>query len=292
MAGKQFKVVAPKWVPYCCCNKLPQIQWLKTAHRSCSSGGQKSNMDLCWLKSRYVSRAAFLLEALRRICFLSHPVFRSCYSSLTNCSFLHLQRVRAASSGHSHCDSSAFLWLRRAHWAIIQGTLYFKVSSLATVHPSASFIPPRHGAHSIQFRGTVAVHTTVLFTLVHSLVHSFIYLLKENTNSIVKVSLPPKNSSVWVKRFSSVQFRRSVVSDSLRPHGLQHARPPCPSPAPGVYSNSCPSSRWCHPTISSSVIPFSSTFNLSQYQGLFKWVTSSHQVAKVLEFQLQHQSLQ
>ena len=55
----------------------------------------------------------------------------------------------------------------------------------------------------------------------------------------------------------SVQFSCSVVSDSLRPHGLQHARPPCPSPTPGVYSNSCPSSWWCHPTISSSVVPFS-----------------------------------
>ena len=56
----------------------------------------------------------------------------------------------------------------------------------------------------------------------------------------------------------SVQFSRSVLSDSLRPHELQHARPPCPSPSPGVHSDSRPSSRWCHPTISSSVIPFSS----------------------------------
>ena len=56
----------------------------------------------------------------------------------------------------------------------------------------------------------------------------------------------------------SVQFSCSVVSDSLGPHGLQHARPPCPSPTPGVYSNSCPLSQWCHPTISSSIIPFSS----------------------------------
>ena len=55
---------------------------------------------------------------------------------------------------------------------------------------------------------------------------------------------------------SSVQFSRSVVSDSLRPRELQHARPPCPSPTPGVHPNSCPSSRWCHPAISSSVIPF------------------------------------
>ena len=57
---------------------------------------------------------------------------------------------------------------------------------------------------------------------------------------------------------SSVQFSHSVMSDSLRPHKLQHARPPCPSPPPGVYPNSCPLSQSCHPTISSSVIPFSS----------------------------------
>ena len=56
----------------------------------------------------------------------------------------------------------------------------------------------------------------------------------------------------------SVQFSHTVVSDSLWPHELQHARPPCPSPTPRVYSNSCPSSRWCHPAISSSVVPFSS----------------------------------
>ena len=56
----------------------------------------------------------------------------------------------------------------------------------------------------------------------------------------------------------SIQFSRSVVSDSLRPHESQHPRPPCPSPTPGVYSNSCPSCRWCHPAISSSVVPFSS----------------------------------
>ena len=57
--------------------------------------------------------------------------------------------------------------------------------------------------------------------------------------------------------FSSVQFSRSVMSDSLRPHGPQHTRPPCPSPTPGVYLNSSPLRQWCHPTISSSVVPFS-----------------------------------
>ena len=58
--------------------------------------------------------------------------------------------------------------------------------------------------------------------------------------------------------FHSVQFSRSVLSNSLWPHELQHARPPCPSPTPGVHPDSCQSSRWCHPAISSSVVPFSS----------------------------------
>ena len=63
---------------------------------------------------------------------------------------------------------------------------------------------------------------------------------------------------LYIKVIISVQFSCSVMSDSLQPHELQHTRPPCPSPTPGVYSNSCPSSRWYHPAISPFVIPFSS----------------------------------
>ena len=70
-------------------------------------------------------------------------------------------------------------------------------------------------------------------------------------------------------QFSSVQFGRSVVSNSLRPLGLQHARPPCPSPTPGVYSNSCPLSRGCHLTISSFVVPFSSRLQSFPASGSF-----------------------
>ena len=70
-------------------------------------------------------------------------------------------------------------------------------------------------------------------------------------------------------QFSSVQLNRSVVSDSLRPRGLQHAKPPCPSPTPGVYSNSRPLSRWCHPTISCSVVPFSSCLQSFPASGSF-----------------------
>ena len=87
----------------------------------------------------------------------------------------------------------------------------------------------------------------------------------------------------------SVQSSFSVVSDSFWPHGQQQARPLCPSPTPRACSNSCPSSQWCHPTISSSVIPSLPAFNLSQHQGLFQWVNSLHLVAKVLELQLHHQ---
>ena len=68
----------------------------------------------------------------------------------------------------------------------------------------------------------------------------------------------PRQQQQAAACFSSVQFSHSVVSDCLWPHGLQHTRPPCPSPTPGVYATLCPLSQWCHPTISSSVIPFSS----------------------------------
>ena len=70
-------------------------------------------------------------------------------------------------------------------------------------------------------------------------------------------------------QFSSVQFSCSFTSNSLWPHGLQHTRPPCPSPTPGAYSNSCPLSQWCHPTISSSVIPFSSCLQSFPTSGSF-----------------------
>ena len=80
----------------------------------------------------------------------------------------------------------------------------------------------------------------------------------------------------WTELNSSVQLSHSVVSDSLRPHESQHARPACPSPTPGVHSNLCPWSRWCHAAISSSVVPFScpqslpasGSFPMSQ---LFAW---------------------
>ena len=100
------------------------------------------------------------------------------------------------------------------------------------------------------------------------------------------------NLAQYPEDSSSVQFSRSVVSDSLWLYEPQHTRPPCPSPTPRVHSDSHPSSQWCHPTISSSSSPSPPALNLSQHQGLVKWVSSLHEVAKVLEFQLQHQFFQ
>ena len=82
------------------------------------------------------------------------------------------------------------------------------------------------------------------------------------------------------------------MSDSLWPHRLQHIRLPCSSLSPTVYSNACPLSWWCYLTISSSAILFSFAFFFSQHQGLFQWISSSHQIAKVSELQLQPQSFQ
>ena len=92
------------------------------------------------------------------------------------------------------------------------------------------------------------------------------------------------------KGISSVQFSHSVLSDSLQPHESHYTRPPCPSPTPGVHSDPCPSSRWCHPAISSSVIPFpscpqslpaSESFPMSQ---LFAWGGQSTRVSALASF--------
>ena len=99
-----------------------------------------------------------------------------------------------------------------------------------------------------------------------------------------------KTSRTMLNQFSSVQFSHTVMSDSLWPHESQHARPPCPSPSPGVHPDSRPSSPWCHPAISSSVVPFSSCpqslpaselFPMSQ---LFSWSGQSTGVSALASF--------
>ena len=98
------------------------------------------------------------------------------------------------------------------------------------------------------------------------------------------------HSLPFLHQFSSVQFSRSVMSNSFRPHELQHARPPCPSPTPGVHPDSCSSNQWCYPAISSSVVPFSScpqslptseSFPMSQ---IFAWGGQSTGVSALASF--------
>ena len=120
--------------------------------------------------------------------------------------------------------------------------------------------PPQLGNITIKWFMQVFVYKSYLYIIVHCVCNS-----------------------ITSKKCVSVQFSHSVMSDSLWPHRLQHARLCCPLPTPGACSNSCPSSWWCHLTISSSVVPFFPAFNLFQQQGLFQWVSSLHQVAKVLE---------
>ena len=146
--------------------------------------------------------------------------------------------------------------------------------------------------------------TGLLDAIIHSPIPSFLsWLLQEykfsgmkeqppiSIESILSFEFPcplrVKNQILLCYSLGSVQFSRSLVSNSLQPHGLQHSRPPCPSPTPRACSDSCPSSWWCHPAISSSVVPrLGSAPNPSQHQSLFQWVSSSHQAAKVLELQL------
>ena len=108
------------------------------------------------------------------------------------------------------------------------------------------------------------------------LCRSILYLLSHQGSLDLKV------------QFNSAQF----VSDSLWPHGLQHTRSPCPSPTPGTCSNACLLSQWCHPTISSSVIPFSPCLQSFPASGSFPVTQFFASGGQILEFQLQHQSFQ
>ena len=101
------------------------------------------------------------------------------------------------------------------------------------------------------------LNKNVLIGSCHSDQDGIVSYLNSNCERL-SIILKNRNSISGNKMRESVQFSHSVVSDSLRPHESQHARPPCPSQTPRVYSNSCPLSWWCHPAISSSVVPFSS----------------------------------
>ena len=142
--------------------------------------------------------------------------------------------------------------------------------------------------HVLQKLDNISHRCLKIFTLIP---HS--QLEKSTPKMKVMISMLKLYPPSHLCSFSSVQFNGSFVSKYLQPHGLQHTRLPCPSPTPGAYSNSCPSHRWGHPNISSSIVPFSShlqSFPGSEFFQMSQFLASGGQSR--LEFQLQHQSFQ
>ena len=155
-----------------------------------------------------------------------------------------------------------------------------------------------HVIFFMQWYDSVHEKTTYAYAFRQTLLGSGFFPIRVSPRLLLAlIVLPPEwiylNKHEFKHRLwnqGSFQFSCSVVSDSLRPHKLQHARPPCPSQTPGVHSDSCPLSRWCHPAISSSVIPFSScpqslpaseSFPMSQH---FAWGGQSFGVSALASF--------
>ena len=129
-----------------------------------------------------------------------------------------------------------------------------------------------------------------LYTVSKNKTRSWLWLRSWTLYCQIQTLIEESRENHRTFQFSSVQFSHSVMSDSLRPHESQHARTPCPSPTPGVHSDSCPLSQWCHLGISSSVVPFSScpqslpaseSFPMSQ---LFTWCGQSIGVSALASF--------
>ena len=159
------------------------------------------------------------------------------------------------------CRASAELknnWRSRlGNWSPEKGSTWPRITPLLVAKPA---IDPRHAeCHLILFHWTCSLHKTKSLHFLPG-----IFILKQKEEIELYSCLHP------CYPFSSVHFSHSVMSDSLRPHGLQHARLTHPLPTPRTCSDSCPLSRWCHPTISSSVIPFSSCLQSFPASGSFQ----------------------
>ena len=130
-------------------------------------------------------------------------------------------------------------------------------------------ITSQEGTSGIWLCASIVAAETPVSSRVLVRMEGHFYCMESHRSHSAGVGHPSQGN---IQHFCSVmsdQFSRSVVSDSLWPHGLQHDRPPCPSPTPGAYLNSCPWSRWCHPTISSFVVPFSSCLRSFPASGSF-----------------------
>ena len=157
------------------------------------------------------------------------------------------------------CDFNLLLyWVRLCIFFMFKGYSFsIKCYSTLSFKKKNSFKPFVECLYTL---GQLAISLTWNYFSVllffSGFVYYFCFVYIQKFNSYFLKMYPNFNYSV--KAFRSDQISRSVVSDSLRPHESEHARPPCPSPTPGVHWHSRPSSQWCHPAISSSVVPFSS----------------------------------
>ena len=153
---------------------------------------------------------------------------------------------------------------------------------MKTKHQSTAIIRTKWSNRYVSTPQIIKWYTEKWFVYLSMYLYGLLHLLHINICVYTHVYRQTHTSD----QFSSVHFSRSVVSDSLRPHELQHTRPPCPSPTPGVHSTHV---HWVGDAIQPSH-PLSSPSppvpNPSQHQSLFQWVNSSHEVAKVLELQL------
>ena len=153
-------------------------------------------------------------------------------------------------------------WLCRTHH---KHHLIYSCERSEEVDATPAFIWQTRKASFAASRGLAQRHTANTGPRCDVTLHSWAWVLFFRVRNIFVLF-----SFLLLLSGGSVQFSRSVVSDSVQPRGLQHARPPCPSSTPGICSKSCPSSWWCHPTLSSSVVPFSSCLHSFPESGSFQ----------------------
>ena len=172
-----------------------------------------------------------------------------------------------------HSNFLSFLALQLSHFPNSLDWMYTRFNILIKLSKNMTYYFCRFSLFS-RLPLFLLSWTFFFFTLSSLILHGAIFL--QDIWSFIECGI----------QFTSVQFSHSVMSDSLWSHESQNARPPCPSPSPGVHSDSHPLSRWCHPAISSSVIPFSSCPQFLPASESFPMSQLSLEVAKVLEFQL------